>query len=141
VKSSSFDIFAGWCAVLAGIVALLYAIAFVVVRQLAPDAGAVLSSVFLALGGILGTVALTALWARFREVAPELALWAYVMGFAGAMGSAVHGGFDLADAIHPSAIVATWARGDVPSEIDPRGFLAFLAGGLALLAFSWLIVR
>ncbi len=120
---------------------MLYAISFVIVRQLAPDVGSVASALFLTLVGILSTVAITALWARFRDVAAELALWAYVMGVVGAIGSAIHGSFDLADAIHPSSILAAAARADVPSEIDPRGFLAFFVTALALLAFSWLIVR
>jgi hypothetical protein len=140
VKPSSFDIFSGWCSVLAGIVAILYAIAFLVVQQLAPMLGSLLSALFLTILGVLGSVVLTALFGRFRAVAGEFALWAYVIGTVGSIGTAIHGGYDLANAIHPSSVVTANALADVPSEVDPRGFLAFLIVGLAILSFSWLIV-
>jgi hypothetical protein len=38
-------------------------------------------------------------------------------------------------------LVASAVAADVPSEIDPRGFLAFLVGGIAIFAYSLLIVR
>jgi hypothetical protein len=140
VKPSSFDIFSGWCAVLAGIFALLYAVAFVVVSQFAAELGALLSALFLTLVGILASVVLTALFGRFRAVAGEFALWAYVLGAVAAIGTAIHGSYDLANAIHPSSLVVAASQTDVPSQVDPRGFLAFFVGGVAILAFSWLIV-
>jgi hypothetical protein len=51
-------------------------------------------------------------------------------------GSAIHGGYDLARAIHP----ATGLPG-VPSAIDPRGFLTFGLTGLGLLILASLIRR
>jgi hypothetical protein len=139
VKPSSFDIFSGWCAVLAGIVAILYSVSFIVVQLLAPDLGRLLSALFLTILGILDTVVLTALFGRFRAVAGEFALWAYVLGSVGAIGTAIHGAYDLANAIHPPAQIVSDALISPPSEVDPRGFLAFLVGGLAILSFSWLI--
>jgi hypothetical protein len=140
VKPSSFDIFSGWCAVLAGIFAILYSIAFIVVQQFAPEVGALLSALFFTIVGILGSVVLTALFGRFRAVAGEFALWAYVLGSVGSIGTAIHGSFDLANAIHPFSAIAATSLANVPSEVDPRGFLAFFVGGLAILSFSWLIV-
>jgi hypothetical protein len=140
VKPSSFDIFSGWCSVLAGIFAILYSIAFIVVQQFAPDFGALLSALFLTITGIFGSVVLTALFGRFRAVAGEFALWAYVLGSVGSIGTAIHGSYDLANAIHPSAAVTPASLANAPSEVDPRGFLAFFVAGLAILAFSWLIV-
>jgi hypothetical protein len=140
VKPSSFDIFSGWCAVLAGVFALLYALSFIVISRLAPDTGALLAAFFFTLVGLLGSVVLTALFGRFRAVAGEFALWAYFLGAVGSIGTAIHGSYDLANAIHPSQLVVAAALADVPSQVDPRGFLAFFVGGLAILAFSWLIV-
>ena len=44
MKATSFDKFAGLCAILAGIVLFVYALAFVVIANRAPDFGAQLSS-------------------------------------------------------------------------------------------------
>jgi hypothetical protein len=136
-KHSTFDRFAGWCALLAAAGALLYSIAFVIVSKSSPDLGAGLAAFFLAAGGILGSVVLVALYGRLREADPGFALWALLLGFTGAMGSTVHGGFQLANVLHPpdAALAA-----DLPSEIDPRGILTFGVAGLAVLVFAWLIL-
>jgi hypothetical protein len=141
MKSTVFEIFAGWCAVVAGIIGFLYSVAFVVIAPGAPEAGALLSALFLTLLGLFASVALTAVYSRLREAAPEFAQWAYLLGFLGAIGSTVHGGYDLASSLHPSAIAVAQSTANVPSAIDPRGLLTFGLAGLALLAFSWLIVR
>jgi hypothetical protein len=141
MKSTVFEIFAGWCAVVAGIIGFLYAVAFIVVARSAPEAGALLSALFLTLLGLFASIALTAVYGRLREAAPEFALWAYLLGIFGAIGSTVHGGYDLANALHPVAADIAQSQANVPSSIDPRGLLTFGLAGLALLAFSWLIVR
>jgi hypothetical protein len=56
--------------VLAGAFGLLYAISFIVLQNV------LLSGLFLMLGGLLATAALTALFHRVREADPSLALWA-----------------------------------------------------------------
>jgi hypothetical protein len=132
-----FDRFAGWCALLAAAGALLYSIAFVIIAKSSPDLGAALAAFFLATGGILGSVVLVALYGRLREADPGFALWAFLLGFTGAMGSTIHGGFQLANALHPPAVAVA---ADLPSEIDPRGILTFGLAGLAVLVFAWLIL-
>jgi hypothetical protein len=134
---SRFDRFAGWCALLAAAGALLYSIAFVIVAKSSPELGASLAAFFLAAGGILGSVVLVALYGRLRETDPGFALWAFLLGFTGAMGSTIHGGFQLANVLHPPAVAAAT---DLPSEIDPRGILTFGVAGLAVLVFAWLII-
>ena len=59
-----------------------------------------------------------------------------MLGVAGALGSAVHGGYDLANAINPPPSVP-----DLPNPVDPRGLLTFGMASLALLVVAWLIVR
>jgi hypothetical protein len=47
----------------------------------------------------------------------------------------VHGGYDLANAIHPPASLPA----DAPNAIDPRGLLTFGVTGLALLLIGVLV--
>jgi hypothetical protein len=140
LRSSAFDIFAGWCSVVAGIFGFLYSLSFVIIQRNSPEIGAILSSFFLIIVGFFTTGTLTAIYSRLRGRSPEFALWAYLLGVVGSLGSAIHGAYDLANAIHPSAAVAAQAAANIPSQIDPRGFLTFLIYAVALLTFSILIV-
>jgi hypothetical protein len=136
-QASIYESFAGLCAVLVGIGSFLYAIAFIilVIGERAPELGMLLSSLFLTLIGFFSTAALVAVYDRLRETDATFALLALLFGIAGALGSAVHGGYDLANAINPPAL----ASADLPSEIDPRGLLSFAASGIALFIVAWLI--
>ena len=95
--SASYLRFAGVCAVLAGVFTLGYSIAFIVL------ANVTLSSLALLATGLLGTVVLVALYERVRGADASFALWALLLAVAGALGSAIHGGYDLANALHPPA--------------------------------------
>jgi hypothetical protein len=133
----SFERVGATSAVLAGIVGLLYSIAFVVIARSTPQVGALLSALFLMLGGLLASAALVALYERVRDAGPGLATWALLLGTIAALGSAVHGGYDLANAINPPAALLA----DLPNQVDPRGLLTFGVSGLALLAYAALIGR
>ncbi len=54
-----------------------------------------------------------------------------------ALGSAIHGGYDLANAINPPAA----PNADLPNPIDPRGLLTFGVSGIGLFVIAWLIGR
>jgi hypothetical protein len=129
--SKGFGQFAGLCAILAGLLGLLYAVSFIVLQN------TLLSGFSLAVGGLLATAALTALFHRVREVDPSLALWALGLVIFAALGSAIHGGYDLANAIHPPVSPNT----DLPNAIDPRGLLTFGVSGIGMLAIAWLTGR
>jgi len=129
--SKGFSQFAGLCAMLAGLLGLLYAVSFIVLQN------TLLSGLSLAVGGLLATAALTALFQRVRDVDPSLALWALGLVIFGALGSVIHGGYDLANAIHPPASPNT----DLPNAIDPRGLLTFGVSGIGMLAIAWLAGR
>jgi hypothetical protein len=129
-RSASFERFAGVCAVLAGVSGFLYAVAFVVLQD------ELLSGLFLMLVGLLTSVALLAVYERLRETDASFALLALVLGIAGSLGSAVHGGYDLANAINPPASMP-----DLPNPVDPRGLLTFGVAGAALFVVGWLIGR
>src|SRR3712207_5963375 len=129
-RSTSFERFAGPCAILAGASGFLYAVAFVVLQNV------LLRGLFLMLGGLLATVALLAVYERLRETDDSFALLALVLGLAGSLGSAVHGGYDLANAVNPPASLP-----DLPNPVDPRGLLTFGVAGIALFVVGWLIGR
>ncbi len=137
--SPAFERFAGTCAVLAGVSGFLYAVAFIIISRASPVTGGLLSALFLMLGGILSTAALVAVYGRVRETDPAFALWALLLSLGGAAGSAVHGGYDLANAIHPPGSAASVA--DLPSQVDPRGLLTFGFVAIGLFVLSWLMRR
>jgi len=136
-SSRSFERSAGATAVVVGVGGLLYSVAFVIVSRSAPDTGRLLSSLFLLLGGVLGIQVMAALYRRLRDVDAGFALVGFMFGFAGALGSTVHGAFDLANVFHPPAALAS----DVPSAVDPRGVLTFGLSGLAVLVLARLMSR
>lgn len=139
-RSEPFERFAGVCAILAGIAGFLYAVAFIILQNLLQIAGAnLLSGLFLMLGGLLTSPALVAVYQRLRETDASFALLALLLGIAGALGSAVHGGYDLANAINP--LLASNLLSELPNQVDPRGLLAFGVAGAALFVVAWLIVR
>jgi hypothetical protein len=76
---------------------------------------------------------------RLVETNAAFALWAFLLSGVGALGTLAHGGYDLANALHPEALDAALAN--APSGIDPRGLLTFGLTGLGLLIISWLIGR
>jgi hypothetical protein len=55
-----------------------------------------------------------------------------------AVGSAIHGGYDLANAIHASGEAAA-GLANLPSQIDARGLLTFGVAGVGPLALAALI--
>ena len=58
-----------------------------------------------------------------------------LLELAGALGTTIHGGYDLANAINPPA----GAPLGLPSQIDPRGLLTFGVAAIALFVVAWLI--
>jgi hypothetical protein len=125
-----YERFAGLSAIAAAVAGFLYAATFVVLRD------PLWSSLCLLLAGLLATPALVGVYERLRAASASWALLALILAAVGALGSAVHAGYDLANAINPPASVP-----DVPNPVDPRGLLTFGVSGLGLLVLSWLIAR
>jgi hypothetical protein len=128
---AAYDRFAGVCAVLTGATGLLYSVAFVVLRS------DLLSASFLLLTGLFGTATLVGVYAKLKQTDETFAMLGLLLGVASAMGAAIHGGYDLANALHPPSTVNL----DLPSQIDPRGILTFGVAGLALWVIAWLMLR
>ena len=137
-RSIPFERLAGLAAVAVGIGGLAYSIAFLFLLYAdAPKAADVLSNVFLLAGGILASGVFVAIYERFRAVDPGFALWAFLLGGVGALGSAAHGGYDLANIIKTPEELDK----NVPSSVDPRGFATFGLTALAIALVSVLILR
>ena len=116
-------------AYLAGLAWLAYAYYFVIARD------QLLSALFLTLGGLFAVKVFIALYRMLKEVDPGFALTIVVLGVAGALGTMIHGGYDLANAINPPGGL----NPSLPSQVDPRGLLAFGITGLAVLKASWIM--
>lgn len=123
---------AGSAALLAAAVGLLYSISFVLVTRANAGLGAALSAAFLGLGGLLGAAALLGLHRRVSD-GGLVSSGALALALGGALAATIHGGHDLALALHPA--------GSAPSlsEVDPRGLGTFGLAGLAILGFSALM--
>lgn len=133
-ESASFERFAGYSAIAVGVVGLVYSLAFVVLKE------PWLYSLCLLVGGLLTTAVLVALFNRLRETDRSFAMWGLLLGIAGAVGSALHGAYDLANAINaPKTDVLGDAN--LPYQVDPRGLLTFGVAGLGVFVISWLMVR
>lgn len=124
-----FNAYASLNAFAAGAAGLLYAVSFVILQN------SLWSAIFLLLGGVLAVPVMVALFHKLRDVEPHFALAFLILGIFGAGGAAIHGAYDLANAISPPI----WAIADVPNGIDPRGFLTFGVMGAAILKISWLL--
>jgi hypothetical protein len=133
----SYARFAGYAALGAAVSGFLYSVAFIIVARSSPATGAALAGLFLLTGGILATAVMVALYGTLRDVDGSFAMWALLLGVVGALGSAVHGGYDLANGINPPGT----GTGGLPSQVDPRGLLTFGVTGIAVAVFAWLISR
>jgi hypothetical protein len=142
VRTTEYERLAGNAALLAGIGGLVYSLAFIggVVLGLAPEAGRAVASVALLVGGLLTLVVLVTIHAIARGIAPELATLGLVLAAAGAIGASVHGGYDLANVLHPP-VTDVLAVNELPSPVDPRGLLTFGLAGGGLLILAWLLRR
>lgn len=132
--STTFGRFAGASSLLAALSIFLYSVAFVLLRD------NLLSGFFLLATGLLTLPLLVGLYGRLRVTEEHFALLALLLGIAGAIGSAVHGGYDLANAINPPAAIVP-STATLPSQVDPRGLLTFGVSGVAVFFFAWLIDR
>src|SRR5258706_13917842 len=111
MMKSTFERFAGYGAILAGISGFLYSVAFIFLKS------NLLSAVFLLLGGLFATAGITALYERLREADSTLALWGFLLVLVGAVGSIIYGGFDISNELHTPANLTP----DLPNPIHPRG--------------------
>lgn len=135
ISDRTFERFAAVCAFIVGAGGLVYSVAFVTLLRGAGRTAVAASGVLLLVGGLLSTAVLIAVYERLRASSGPFALWALLLGSIAAIGSAVHGGFDLAHVINPSGMRVG------ANPIDPRGLLTFGVSAIAVLVIAWLILR
>jgi hypothetical protein len=129
--TSSYDRYAGWLSILAGVAGIGYALAFVVLKD------AELQGVFLTLAPLLAVAGLVAVFQRVREIDAGYATLALALGAFGSLAASTHGAYDLANVLHaPAGSVA-----DLPSAVDPRGYGTFGLTGIAVGLLAWLAGR
>lgn len=138
----SFDRFAGWLSLLAGLAGIGYAVAFVVLKN------EQLSALLLMLAPLLAIGGLVAVFDRVREFDIGFATVALALGAFGSLAASTHGAYDLATLLHPPTISTELLRdalvdflATTPSAVDPRGYGTFALTGLALLLLAWLARR
>ena len=141
VKTLSYRHTAYPSAWLAAACGFLYSVSFVLIAKVSPNLGSGLSGLFLLAGGILGASALLGLYGRLAPTGGGYSVWALVFGLAGALAATLHGGYDLANAIHPTNSSINLVQPELPSPVDPRGLGTFGLAGLAVLAFAFLMHR
>jgi hypothetical protein len=137
VKRSPDGWLPAWCAIVAGLSGFLYAVSFILLPNISPRLSAVLSATFLLALGFFATGAFVGLHRRLRSAGPHAGTWALVLLMAGAFGAVTHGGYDLANQLHPPSALNT----DLASQVDPRGLLTFAVTGLGLIVASSLMIR
>lgn len=132
--TAAFERCAAFGAYVTGISSVLYAVAFLILKQNG------LASFLLGLGGFTGIFSIAALYNRVREADSGFALLALLLGAAAGLGTALHGIYNLALVITPPA-GGILDLSTLPLQIDPRGFLAFGVAGISALLFAGLIAR
>ena len=142
MPSRSYSRFAGYAALGAGVCLIVYSYAFIFMFFLkqSPVLGGYLYSLAQTLGGLLTAIALVAAYQRVRATDESFALLAFVFSVVGALGSAIHGGYDLGVFTNPPNTNPLEAA-NLPAPIDPRGLLTFGVASLGLFVLAWLMER
>ena len=139
-ESSLFQRFAAISALIIGLGGIGYAAAFVFVLHSNPKGAEILRELLLMLGGPLTAAVFIALRNRVRHVDAAFAVWALLIGAVAGLGSSLHGGYDLANAVKEPP-PGTPDISFLPHQADPRGLFTFLFQALAIATFSWLLIQ
>jgi hypothetical protein len=132
----TFQRFAAGSAVVAAASSLTFTIAFAVVVREGDRWAQWVSWTTLLAGALCSLPVMTALHRRLAEAEPEFALLGFVVGVGAAFGAATHAAYEWSVLANTPETTS-----DLPSAIDPRGFMTFAVTGLALCLFGWLILR
>jgi hypothetical protein len=130
----SFERVAGGAALALGPGGIAYSAVFLVFLHSGSRGTKIADSALLLAGGLGTSVVLVALYSRLRETDQAFALWGALVGIAGAIGSTLHGGFDLASEIRRIPLPEL-------SQADPRGLATFGLTALGLAVMSFLMLQ
>lgn len=129
-----FERLAGWSAIAAAAGGIFYGVFFVLLGNTG------VASVLLMIGGILSSVVLVAFATSLRSINENAARWALAVGVVASLASVAHGGYDLANVLHPPNDNAI-NLAEYPNQVDPRGLATFGLAGLAYLVLATLAAR
>jgi hypothetical protein len=129
-----FQPFAGNVAWVAAIGGIAYGLFFVIIGNQG------VAAALLMLGGLLTALLLSGLARSVEAVHENGARWAALIGTIGAIGSAIHGGYDLARVIHPPE-TNLLNLAEYPNSVDPRGLATFGLVGMSFLIIATLMAR
>ena len=133
---------AGTAAIVAGLGGIVYSVAFLggVVAGWAPQIGLAVASIALMVGAILSVAVLLAVFHRLTGDDAFIGALGLILVVIGAAGALAHGGYDLANVLHPP-VTDVLGEAQLPNPVDPRGLLTFGASGLGLLVVALLARR
>ncbi|HET7520654.1 MAG TPA: hypothetical protein VFK61_03840 [Candidatus Limnocylindria bacterium] len=128
---------AGSTAILAGLLGIVYSVAFLggVVLGWAPELGLAVASIALIFGALFSIAVLIAVFQRLDGDNRAVGTVGLVLVVVGAAGAMAHGGYDLANVLHPP-VADVLADAELPNPVDPRGLLTFAISGLGLLILA-----
>jgi hypothetical protein len=132
---------AGIAATLVAAGGFLYSVAFITTQTTDARAARLLTALLLLVVGLGALAVMVSLYVRLRTADEGVALIALVFGVAGAIGSAIHGGFDLANVVNAPEIEGFKGVIRGPNAVDPRGLMTFGAAAVTVALWSWLILR
>ena len=112
--------------------ALISEVTYEVSLDLTSEDALAVSWALLLIGGLLATGVVVAIYLRTREADPGMAMIGLLFTAVGFLGSAIHGGYELAFEFNPAERIDA----SLPSQIDPRGLLTFGFTGLGVLVLS-----
>lgn len=137
---TAFQGFAGVAAIAVGIGGLVYAILFAYIVADAPRWIHELWFLSLMLGAALSTLVTVAVYLWLRRTDEGFALWALLLGLAGALGGILHGASNLVRILRPPNEFAL-TFDIVVNPLDPVGVLRYGVAGMSLLVVAWLVLR
>jgi hypothetical protein len=133
----AFERFAGNSALIVAALTFLYAIAFVVGLRSEPLAVDITRACVLMTSGIFTIAVFVGLYFALRPIDEAFSLLALLFGFAGGIGSAIHGAYDAATFLRPPLADLP----ELPNAVDPRGFLTFGILAIAIALYSTLMTH
>jgi hypothetical protein len=136
----------GYCAVIVGILSIVYAVLYLLVRGVSGSIGINGSWLVLAASGIFSSAVFVALYEQTKTISADIALWAVLIGVAASLATLAHGSYEFLLSRTTSGLVPAQNPGlalfqQFPSQVDPAGVFAFFITGLATLSFNILIAE
>jgi hypothetical protein len=132
---------AGRAATLVAAGGFMYSVAFITTQATDARAARFFAALLLLVVGLGAVAVMVSLYVWLRAADEGVALIALVFGAAGAIGSAIHGGFDLANVVNAPEIEGFRGVVRFPNAVDPRGLMTFGAAAITVALWSWLILR